>query len=96
MMCYHQAPKLTRQSLQPDGWLHTGDLAYRDPDGFFFITGKLGELILKGGENIAPREVDEVLCRHPAVLEAAAVGIPHQQYGEEVETQAIIHLKIKS
>ncbi|MEE8161152.1 MAG: AMP-binding protein [Acidobacteriota bacterium] len=90
MKCYHQAPEITRQSLQPDGWLHTGDLAYRDPDGFFFITGKLGELIIKGGENIAPREVDEVLCRHPAVLEAAAVGISHQQYGEEVAACLIL------
>ncbi len=90
MKCYHQAPEITRQSLQPDGWLHTGDLAYRDPDGFFFITGKLAELIIKGGENIAPREVDEVLCRHPAVLEAAAVGISHPQYGEEVAACLIL------
>ena len=90
MKCYHQAPDITRQSLQPDGWLHTGDLAYKDPDGFFFITGRLGELIIKGGENIAPREIDEVLCRHPAVLEAAAVGISHPQYGEEVAACVIL------
>ena len=58
------------------GWLATGDLGYRDRRRFYFITGRLKELIIKGGENIAPREIDEALLRHPAVLEAAAVGIP--------------------
>ena len=65
-----------RRTIRAGGWLATGDLGYRDADGFYFITGRLKELIIKGGENIAPREIDEALLRHPAVLEAAAVGMP--------------------
>ena len=68
----------------PDGWLRTGDLGHRDADGFFFVTGRIKELIIKGGENIAPREIDEALLRHPAVLDAAAVGIPDRHYGQEI------------
>ena len=56
----------------------------RDPDGFYFITGRLKELIIKGGENIAPREIDEAILKHPAVLDAAAVGIPDANYGQEI------------
>ena len=70
--------------LSSEGWLSTGDLGYRDADGFYFITGRLKELIIKGGENIAPREIDEALMRHPAVLEAAAVGIPDPVYGQDI------------
>ena len=90
MKCYHQAPEITQERLQADGWLHTGDLAYRDSDGFFFITGRLGELIIKGGENIAPREIDEVLCRHPVILEAGAVGIFDEHYGENIAAGIIL------
>ena len=59
-------------------------MGYCDDDGFYFITGRLKELIIKGGENIAPREIDEALLKHPAVLEAAAVGIPDAHYGQEI------------
>ena len=76
MKHYRKAPEATAKTLEPDGWLHTGDLGYRDEDGFYFVTGRLKELIIKGGENIAPREIDEALLRHPGVLEAAAVGVP--------------------
>ena len=81
---YFKLPEQTREAITSDGWLHTGDLGHRDPDGFYFITGRIKELIIKGGENIAPREIDEVLLRHPAVLEAAAVGIPDKHYGQEI------------
>jgi len=81
---YYKAPEITAQALEPDGWFHTGDLGYMDEDGFVFVTGRLKELIIKGGENIAPREIDEALYKHPAVLDAAAVGIPDDQYGEEI------------
>ena len=81
---YYKAPELTAQAIDRDGWLRSGDLGYRDADGFYFITGRLKELIIKGGENIAPREIDETLLKHPAVLEAAAVGVPDQNYGQEI------------
>ena len=84
MKCYYKDPETTAKTLEPDGWLHTGDVGYMDEDGFVFVTGRIKELIIKGGENIAPREVDEALLKHPAVLEAAAVGIPDQYYGQEI------------
>jgi oxalate---CoA ligase len=69
----------------PAGWLRTGDLGQIDKDGYVFVTGRLKELIIKGGENIAPREVDEALYGHPDVVEAAAFARPCPQYGERVE-----------
>jgi acyl-CoA synthetase (AMP-forming)/AMP-acid ligase II len=81
---YYRAPELTAQVRSADGWLATGDLGYRDDDGYYFIVGRRKELIIKGGENIAPREIDEALLRHPAVLEAAAVGIPDPVYGQDI------------
>lgn len=84
MSGYYKNPEATAAAFTPDGWLRTGDLGHRDGDGFFFITGRIKELIIKGGENIAPREIDEALLRHPAVLDAAAVGIPDRHYGQEI------------
>jgi acyl-CoA synthetase (AMP-forming)/AMP-acid ligase II len=81
---YYKNPQATAEALTSDGWLHTGDLAYRDEDGYFFITGRLKEIIIKGGENIAPREIDEALYQHSAVLEAAAFPIPDRNYGQEI------------
>ncbi|HXU53746.1 MAG TPA: AMP-binding protein [Casimicrobiaceae bacterium] len=84
MAGYYKEPELTAAAITRDGWLRTGDLGYRDADGFYFITGRLKELIIKGGENIAPREIDEALLAHEAVLEAAAVGVPDPHYGQEI------------
>jgi long-chain acyl-CoA synthetase len=81
---YYKDPVKTAEALDPDGWFHTGDLGYMDEDGFVFITGRLKELIIKGGENIAPREIDECFYNHPAIQDAAAVGIPDKHYGEEI------------
>jgi len=84
MQGYYKNEDATRATFTPDGWLRTGDLGYRDAEGFFFVTGRIKEIIIKGGENIAPREVDEVLLRHPAVLDAAALGVPDPHYGQEI------------
>lgn len=81
---YYKNEEATCEALEPDGWLHTGDIAMKDEDGFFFITGRIKELIIKGGENIAPREIDEALYEHPAILEAAGFGYPDKHYGQEV------------
>jgi acyl-CoA synthetase (AMP-forming)/AMP-acid ligase II len=84
MRGYYKNDEATRASFTADGWLRTGDLGHRDADGFFFVTGRIKELIIKGGENIAPREIDEALLKHPAVLEAAAVGVHDVHYGQDI------------
>ncbi|MFZ9480826.1 MAG: AMP-binding protein, partial [Burkholderiaceae bacterium] len=81
---YYKNEAETAKAFDRDGWLRTGDLGLRDADGFYFVTGRLKELIIKGGENIAPREIDEVLLQHPAVLDAACVGVPDANYGQEI------------
>ena len=90
MRCYFKDPQNTARTIEPDGWLHTGDIGYLDEDGFVFVTGRIKELIIKGGENIAPREIDEALLRHPAVLEAAAVGMPDPDYGQEILAAVVL------
>lgn len=94
MKGYYKAAEITAKTLELDGWLHTGDLGYLDDDGFVFVTGRLKELIIKGGENIAPREIDEALLKHPAVLEAAAVGIPDTNYGQEIMACVVLKTEI--
>lgn len=68
--------------VMKDGWLHTGDLAFRDEEGFYFICGRSKEMYISGGENVFPAEVEEVLLEHPAILEAAVIGVPHAHWGE--------------
>ena len=81
---YYKDHEATAAVFDPEGWLHTGDLAYRDGDGYFFVVGRSKELIIKGGVNIAPRQIDEVLESHPGVLEAAAIGVPDRYLGEDL------------
>ena len=83
MKGYWGKPETTAQAI-PDGWLRTGDLARVDEDGYFFIVDRKKELIIRGGYNVYPREIEEVLYEHPAVAEAAVVGIAHDELGEEV------------
>ncbi len=82
---YFKNPEATAESLTPDRWFRTGDLGRKDAEGYVFITGRSKELIIKGGENIAPREVDDALYSHPAVIEAAAFARPCPDYGQRVE-----------
>ncbi len=87
---YYKNEQASAATFTPDGWLRSGDLGRRDDDGFFFVTGRIKELIIKGGENIAPREIDEALLLHPAVLDAAAVGIPDRHYGQEIMAVVVL------
>ena len=80
---YYKNPEATAVAFR-NGWFHTGDIGYRDADGFYFIVDRKSDMIIRGGENIYPREIDEVLYQHPAVAAAAVVGVPHELYGEEV------------
>jgi len=80
---YFRNDEATRRAFR-GGWFHTGDVGYRDPDGFFYIIDRKSDMIIRGGENIYPREIDELLYSHPAVAEAAVIGVPDELYGEEV------------
>lgn len=84
MMGYYDMPEATAATIDADGWLHTGDLCSMDARGFCRVTGRLKDMIIRGGENIYPREIEEVLYTHPAVAEVAVVGIPDDYWGEQV------------
>ena len=92
---YYKEPEATAAAFDAEGWLHTGDLAYRDADGYFFVVGRSKELIIKGGVNIAPRQIDDVLESHPAVLEAAAVGVPDRHLGEDVVAFVVLRAGVE-
>ena len=89
MRGYWGRENATREAV-PDGWLRTGDLARQDQDGYFFIVDRKKDLIIRGGYNVYPREIEEVLYEHPAVAEAAVVGIPHPTHGEEVAAAVVL------
>jgi len=84
MLGYFNDAEGTANALDKDGWLHTGDMALRQPDGYFRITGRIKDMIIRGGENISPREIEELLYRHPAVEDVQVVGVPDQRYGEQI------------
>jgi fatty-acyl-CoA synthase len=81
---YYKNPEATKDAIDEEGWLHTGDLAVMDENGYCRVTGRLKDMIIRGGENIYPREIEEFLYRHPKVLDVQVVGIPDSVYGEEV------------
>ncbi len=86
---YYKNPDATAIAFR-NGWFHTGDIGYRDLDGFFYIVDRKSEMIIRGGENVYPREIDEVLYQHPAVAAAAALGVPDPLYGEEVAAFVVL------
>jgi long-chain acyl-CoA synthetase len=89
MKGYFRNESATREAFR-SGWFHTGDLGYVDEDGFFYVVDRKSDLIIRGGENIYPREIDEVLYRHPKVKDAATVGVPDPLYGEEVKSYVVL------
>jgi fatty-acyl-CoA synthase len=84
MRGYWQNDAATAASIDPASWIHSGDLAVMEPSGHVHIVGRLKDMIIRGGENIYPREIEEVLHTHPEVSEAQVVGVPSRRYGEEV------------
>ena len=88
---YWNRPEATAEALK-DGWLHTGDIGYVDDDGYLFLTDRVKDMIISGGSNIYPREVEEVLLQHEAIDEACVIGIPDETWGESVK--AVVVLKV--
>jgi long-chain acyl-CoA synthetase len=86
---YFKNPEATAKAFA-NGWFHTGDIGYRDADGFFYIADRKSDMIIRGGENIYPREIDDVLYTHPAVAHAAVIGVPDELYGEEVAAFVVL------
>ena len=84
MKGYFNMPEATADAIDADGWLHTGDLATVDEDGYYKITGRLKDMIIRGGENIYPREIEEFLYTHPQIDDVQVVGVPDERFGEEV------------
>jgi long-chain acyl-CoA synthetase len=83
MAGYWNRPDATAEATR-DGWFHTGDVATEDRDGYFFIVDRKKDMIIRGGYNVYPREIEEVLYTHPGIAEVAVVGVPHEELGEEV------------
>ncbi|WLD92107.1 AMP-binding protein [Alkalihalobacillus sp. AL-G] len=84
MKGYYKMPEDTAKAIDADGWLHTGDLATIDEEGYVSITGRLKDMIIRGGENVYPREIEEFLYTHPAIVDVQVIGIPDEKYGEKV------------
>ncbi|MFC9763523.1 AMP-binding protein [Rhodococcus jostii] len=84
MLGYWNEPERTAKAVDADGWIHSGDLAAMDEDGFVAITGRIKDMVIRGGENIYPREIEEFLYTHPDILDAQVIGVPDAKYGEEL------------
>jgi long-chain acyl-CoA synthetase len=90
MKAYWQRPDATEEAMR-GGWFHSGDMARTDEDGYFYIVDRKKDLIIRGGYNVYPREVEEVLYEHPKIREAAVVGVPHDEWGEEIGAAVVLH-----
>ena len=90
MKGYYKMPEATANAIDKDGWLHTGDLAVMDEDGYFKITGRAKDMIIRGGENIYPKEIEEFLYTHPDVKDVQVIGVPSKKYGEEIMAYIIL------
>ena len=90
MKGYYKMPDATRDTVDADGWLHSGDLACRAPDGTYRITGRIKDMIIRGGENLYPKEIEEFILTHPLVSDAQVIGVPDKRYGEEALASVIL------
>jgi fatty-acyl-CoA synthase len=84
MLGYWEQPEQTSEAIDADGWMHTGDIAEMDGDGYVRITGRIKDMVIRGGENVYPREIEEFLYTHPDVVDAQVIGVPDEKYGEEL------------
>ncbi len=84
MLGYWEEPQKTAEAIDTDGWMHTGDLAVMDDNGYLMITGRIKDMVIRGGENVYPREIEEFLYTHPDILDAQVIGVPDERYGEEL------------
>jgi fatty-acyl-CoA synthase len=84
MKGYYKMPMATKGTIDEDGWLHSGDLASKDEFGNYKITGRLKDMIIRGGENIYPKEIEEFIYTHPMTKDVQVIGVPDQKYGEEI------------
>ena len=91
MQGYYGDAEATRKAIDPHGWLHSGDLGTMDADGYVRITGRLKDMIIRGGENIYPAEIEEFLFTHPKIAQVAVFGVPDHFYGEEVMAWVQLH-----
>jgi len=89
LKAYYKNPEATASAFR-NGWFHTGDIGYKDADGFYYIVDRKSDMIIRGGENIYPREIDEILYQHPAIAAAATIGVPDDLYGEEVAAFVVL------
>jgi fatty-acyl-CoA synthase len=91
MLGYWSNPKATAESIDAEGWMHTGDLAVMDEQGYVRIVGRSKDMIIRGGENIYPRELEEFFFTHPAVADVQVIGVPCSKYGEEIVAWVRLH-----
>jgi fatty-acyl-CoA synthase len=91
MKGYYKNPVATAEAVDKDGWLHSGDLGVKTEDGNFKITGRIKDMIIRGGENIYPREIEEFLYQMPEIKDVQVAGVPSQKYGEQVGAFIILH-----
>ncbi|MBR5236418.1 MAG: AMP-binding protein [Clostridia bacterium] len=91
MKGYYKMPEATAQAIDADGWLHSGDICMRTPDGYYKVTGRLKDMIIRGGENLYPREIEEFYLTNPKVRDVQVVGVPDEKYGEECCAWIILH-----
>lgn len=91
MKGYYKMPEATAQAIDKDGWLHSGDICMRTPDGYYKVTGRLKDMIIRGGENLYPREIEEFYLTNPKVRDVQVVGVPDERYGEECCAWIILH-----
>ena len=88
---YWHHPEKTAEAIDADGWMHTGDLGVIDDEGYLAITGRIKDMLIRGGENIYPREIEEFLFTHPEIVDAQVIGVPDDKYGEEIMAWVILH-----